>query len=110
MKTAKIAFYLTLCATSVVFAAVESSKAEQATNYFLCKNQKTVRTIRVENDSDAKKCVAVYTKAGVDREVGRAQNISTCMKVAENIKVNLEAANWKCRALGDVRITSSASE
>ena len=92
----------------MAFAAVEPAKSESSSNYFLCKNRKIVRTIRIENDLEDNKCVALYTKAGIDKEVGRAQNVSTCMKVVENIKGNLEAANWKCRELGQVRITSSS--
>jgi hypothetical protein len=46
---------------------------------------KTVRTIRVDKD-DSKECVAVYTKAGVDKEVGRGQNFNSCVKIVDNIR------------------------
>ncbi len=111
MKSVRLAILISMIAAAdVAFAAVEANKSEEASSYFLCKNQKTVRTIRIEKDTDENKCVAFYTKAGIDREVGRAQNVSTCEKVVENIKGNLEAANWKCRELGAVRITSSSSD
>ncbi len=92
-------------------AAIQAAEAaEKGSSYFLCRNQKTVRTIRIENDQDDKQCVTVYTKAGVDKEVARAQNPNNCQKILENIKTNLEAASWKCKEISDVRVTSSVKE
>jgi hypothetical protein len=90
-------------------AVAQTADASEA-NYILCKNQKTVRTIRIENANSDKKCVAWYTKAGVDKEVCRAQSAANCLKIVDNIKMNLEAANWKCKEVGKVRITSSNDE
>lgn len=90
-------------------AAVDKNGTEEAPNYVLCKNQKTVRSIRVEKE-DANECVTLYTKAGIDREVGRAQNFSSCVRIVENIRNNLEKASWQCKEMGNVSITSTVEE
>jgi hypothetical protein len=115
MKSIKITLLLIFSAVSVsaisayAEAAVETSPAD-GNPYILCKNQKTVRTIRVDKDSADNKCVAVYTKSGVDREVGRAQNTQSCSEIVKNIKINLEKASWKCKEIGKVSIISTAEK
>ncbi|OFZ17751.1 MAG: hypothetical protein A2Z20_02640 [Bdellovibrionales bacterium RBG_16_40_8] len=104
----------TLTALAQVDAAVgqmsEKKNNESSSDYVLCKNLKAVRTIRIENDADAKQCVALYTKLGVDKEVGRAQNILSCRNIIGNIKGNLEKASWKCKELDNYNITTSAQK
>lgn len=95
---------LVLCA----HAALSGEKP--ATTYILCKSQKVVRTIRVEKDPVDRQCVALYTKEGVDSEVGRAQSMASCEKIVDNIKDNLEGANWKCRKFSGVHITTTKDE
>lgn len=115
----KIATYTTLSVSMVIFslwaqaqAAIESApKDHSASQFFLCKNQKNVRTIRVEKSTSAdSQCIAFYTKAGVDREVGRAQSIMSCLKIIDNIKGNLEKANWKCKGHEKVSMTSTQGD
>lgn len=114
MKTTKFAIFVGVVAMSVLAlaqAAVEPiSKGAQANSFIICKNQKNVRTIRVEKDQADNQCVAVYTKAGIDREVGRAQTVNSCFKIIENIKSNLEKADWKCKEHEKVSTTSGDSK
>ncbi len=76
----------------------------------MCKNAKTVRTLRVEQKSNDNNCVAFYTKSGVDREVVRAQSVSKCLQVVDNIKGNLEKADWKCKDVKSVSFSSSSEK
>lgn len=98
---------LTLMTTTVALAAV--ARAEDPSTYVMCRNQKTVRTIRIENMKTADSaCVTKYTKAGVDYEVGRAIQLNSCVRVMENIRTNLEKANWKCKTVGEATMTSTS--
>ncbi len=66
-----------------------------------------IRTIRVERaPADNGSCETVYTKSGVDRSVGSGINVSSCLRFAENIRRNLEIADWKCQ---DITAKSSIS-
>ena len=111
MKDAKlfISFLFVVATTSAAAQAAVESSASVQPNYIMCRNQKTVRTIRVEKD-DSKECVTLYTKAGVDREVGRGQNFNSCTKVAENIRTNLDKAGWKCKEVSNIGMTSTQDE
>ena len=89
-------------------SAVVSEEAKQnATDasYVLCKNKATVRTIRVEKEKGL--CVTTYTKEGVDQIVGQGQAENTCFGILNNIKGNLEKADWKCKDISQARISSS---
>jgi hypothetical protein len=117
MKSARILLLLGFIAVSTsasAQAAVSSNLSDQKTSsakasYTLCRNQKTVRTLRVDRD-EKKSCVAIYTKSGVDKEVARGLNVMSCQKVVENIKINLDKAGWKCKDVGDATMTSTQSE
>lgn len=76
---------------SSIFAADVESMA-----YVICKNRSIVRTIQVDWLPDEGNCVTLYTKGGVSKEVGRAQNRDNCVDVIANIKRNLIKAGWKC--------------
>lgn len=73
-------------------------------NYILCRFDKSVRTVRVMNDSSG--CSTFYTKSGVDRKVGGSKSLSVCINVLKSIKSNLESGNWKCKDIS----TSAVSE
>lgn len=73
------------------------TKAALSSDLILCKNQKTVRTIRVEVDQAKSYCKTIYTKSGVDSIVGSGQYSKSCEQIADNVKKNLETANWDCR-------------
>ena len=93
---------------SALTALAQAEYSESGTNYVLCKNMKAVRSIRVDSDPTDKKCVVYYTKLGVDKGVGRGQNISSCNQIVDNIKDNLEKAKWKCKEFGNYDMTSSS--
>lgn len=78
---------------------------EKDASYVLCKNKATVRTIRVEKDKGL--CKTTYTKEGVDQIVGQGQAENTCFGILNNIKGNLEKADWKCKDISQARISSS---
>jgi hypothetical protein len=82
--------------------------SDQFNSYVLCRNQKDVRTIRVEKNKSSNIWVAYYTKLGVDKEVARAQTLDSCTKVVENIKDNLTKANWKCKDLQKVSSSTTS--
>lgn len=78
-------------------------------SYWLCKNRKDVRTIRVHVGSDGV-CSTHYAKAGVEKSVGSGKNQESCVQFLENIKTNLEKSNWVCRDITSTRITAGSSE
>jgi hypothetical protein len=77
--------------------------AQNDTGYVLCKNKKVVRTIRIEKAGD--ECRTIYTKAGVDKNVGGGKFAGSCDKIVENIKGNLEKAGWTCKPVAAAGIT-----
>lgn len=77
--------------------------------YVLCRNRSTVRTIRVEFDDKTKLFVTTYTKNGLDKVVGKAQNKASCTNVLENIRGNLEKASWKCKDVNNADVHAPAS-
>ncbi len=86
------------------------TKAEGATNqlsYVMCRDKKVVRTIRVT--SSGEQCTTVYTKSGVDKIVSAGKSKQGCMDVMQNIKGNLEGAQWKCKDISQASVTESAS-
>jgi hypothetical protein len=111
MQGIKILISLLILSTSA-FAedkAVEKAaeKATEKPNIVLCRNQNTVRIIRVEKEEGGPHCVARYSKSGSEKEVGRALNFDNCVKIMQNIKINLEKSSWKCKEATNTTITSS---
>lgn len=86
-------------------SAAVNSADDKDPNYFMCKNKATVRTIRVETEKGL--CKTTYTKEGVDQIVGQGQSENTCYGILNNIKGNLEKADWKCKDISQARISSS---
>lgn len=76
--------------------------------YFLCKNQKEVRTIRVQVDQQGI-CSTYYSKQGAEKLVGSGRNHESCTNFLNNIKTNLEKSNWSCRDISSARMTASVS-
>ena len=72
-------------------------KADDLISYVICKNRGIVRTIRVEWEPTEKVCLTLYTKDGKDKEVGKAQNKSSCNMFLDNIRTNLKNAGWDCK-------------
>jgi len=74
--------------------------------YWMCKNRKEVRTIRVQIEAGV--CSTFYSKAGDEKVVGSGKNHDSCVNFLNNIKTNLEKSNWACRDISATRITASA--
>lgn len=71
--------------------AADNAEVKQ---YVICRNQKIVRTIRVECQKG--ECDTIYTKDGTDRVEGSNNNVLGGQKILGNIQNNLEKAAWKC--------------
>lgn len=90
-------------------ATAEAAKHRES--YVICKNKGTVRTLRVEiGGGERGVCETVYTKGGIDRSVGSAQNSASCMTIMNNIKANLEAAAWTCKDVTAKATMSDATQ
>lgn len=98
-----------ICLSPSVFAeevaAVPASESQPT--YVMCRFKNVVRTIRVETQDG---CVAKYTKEGVDQVVGKSGTNEVCFKVMNNIRENLEKADWKCKDISQARVSTSLSE
>jgi hypothetical protein len=97
---------LTLC--SGAWAAEQIVEVENK-SYWLCKNKKDVRTIRVHVGQGGI-CSTLYSKGGTEKVVGSGKNHESCSHFLENIKDNLEKSNWVCRDITSTRITTNSSE
>lgn len=90
------------------FARAEAVVDVENKAYYLCKNRKEVRTIRVQiNPSGI--CNTLYSKAGEEKLVGSGRNHNSCIDFLNNIRTNLEKSNWNCRDISSARITASAA-
>lgn len=67
----------------------------------ICKNKKIVRTVRITKEKGL--CKTRYTKEGKTQDIGSGMNPSSCQKVLEGVRKNLEASHWSCR---DVKASS----
>jgi hypothetical protein len=83
--------------------------AEMGDALVLCKNNKTVRTLRVEVIED-QKCRAIYTKQGVDEVIGSSQTMVACAEFVSNVRKNLEDAKWNCREVKEARTSNVVIE
>ena len=91
---------------SVVPVFAEQVVEVQNKAYWLCKNRKEVRTIRVQINKEGI-CSTYYSKLGSEKSVGSGQNQESCMGFLNNIKTNLEKSSWTCRDISSTRITAS---
>ena len=98
---------LRLLAIGILFTCSALSTATESTQkaYWLCKNRKQVRTIRVHID-DKNICSTIYSKDGAEKTVGSGRNHESCMGFMNSIRANLEKSNWNCRDISDTKITS----
>lgn len=88
-------------ATIIVLFFSPLAHAEVGEALVLCKNNKSVRTLRVEQDEQ--KCRAIYTKQGVDEVIGTSQSVNACTEFVTNVRKNLEDAKWSCREVKEAR-------
>ena len=99
-------FAIALFLTSLTAqGAIEVKPAE----YFICKHSKMVRTIHVVS-KDGKTCSTMYTKRGVPRIVGTGRTMNGCQSFVQNIKGNLEGANWNCKKVKKASIENHVGQ
>ena len=89
------------------FARAEQIVEVENKAYYLCKNKKDVRTIRVHVESGGI-CATLYSKQGEEKLVGSGKNQESCINWLNNIRTNLEKSNWTCRDISAARVTASA--
>lgn len=104
LKSIKALFSVTM--TVLFFSSM--AKAGMGESLVLCKNNKTVRTLRIEMMGD-QKCRAIYTKQGVDETIGSSQNMSSCEEFVTNVRKNLEGGKWSCREVKEARTSNVIS-
>lgn len=74
----------------------------------LCRLGKEVRTLRTE--SGATSCKAIYTKQGIDSQIGGSTlNPTNCSTIIEGVRKNLEAGGWKCKEAKEAKISELQS-
>lgn len=71
----------------------------------ICRLRKEVRTLRIEK-AEGGKCKTIYTKTGVDQNIGVATSGASCTEILRKVRVNLEAADWKCREVKESRVSN----
>jgi len=81
------------------------AQAEDVDSSVICRLRKEVRTLRIEK-VEGGKCKAIYTKTGVDQNIGIASSGSSCTEILRKVRVNLEAAAWKCREVKESRVSN----
>ena len=73
--------------------------------YWLCKNRRDVRTIRIQVSAQGV-CSTIYSKEGSEKLVGSGKSQESCVNFLNNVKANLEKSNYTCRDIGDTKITA----
>jgi hypothetical protein len=68
----------------------------------ICRSTTAVRTLRIEKNS-GDHCQTFYTKAGVDQNIGKSQNVESCLEYLNKVRVTLEKAQWACK---DVKLST----
>lgn len=99
-------FTLIMAISSVALA--ETTRALEPESFTLCRLNNIARSIRVEREDE--QCFTLYTRAGVDRVVGRGRHSASCEGILDNIRGNLEAAAWDCRDVQHARVWLPESE
>lgn len=85
-------------------AASGDAATKENSSYVICRNQKLVRTIRVDLKGLA--CKAIYTKEGKDDIVGKSGTPDLCYDVVHKIRANLEKhGSWKCKEVEPERVS-----
>lgn len=101
MRTKLKPFGLALLVSLFSFSAA----ADLSISLILCKQNKMVRTLRVETDED-QKCRAIYTKQGIDENIGSGSTASGCDGFVEGVRKTLEEAQWNCRNVKEARTSA----
>lgn len=101
LKQEALSFFIGSCKGSglrafVLFCTLLSFSSVGGAMTYLCKNDKSVRTLRTEKADDGS-CKAIYTKQGVDQVVGSSTHEDSCVTVIDGIRKTLEESVWKCK-------------
>lgn len=92
----------------MLFFCLSSAASFAPAATVICKNEKSVRTLRTEKTATG--CRAIYTKQGVDQVVGASvRDSSSCEGIIDGIRKTLEGSVWKCRDVKD-SVISNLSE
>lgn len=92
----------------MLFFCLSSVSSFSAATTIICKNDKSVRTLRIDKSNDGS-CRAIYTKQGVDQVVGSSMRENGCESILEGIRKTLEGSIWKCRGVKEA-VVSNLSE
>lgn len=80
----------------IIFSSMAQALEIPDSVVWVCNLRKnSIRTIRI--DHNATTCSAIYTKGGQDQLMSKTSNREACELVGENIRSNLEKANWQCK-------------
>jgi predicted transcriptional regulator len=105
MKAVQFALVLGFTLTSVPTFGAE----QKVMQYVMCKNQKTVRTIRITPEqAEPNDCQVTYSKSGVDEVVGQSRSITACKSILRNIQDNLESSNFNCKKVESATVSYSS--
>ena len=80
-----------------------STLAEEDSTYLFCRQKSSVRTVRVELGEGG--CRTIYTKKGVDKEIGHGIYLASCVGFLKNVQKNLGTVGWKCRDVSRSKIS-----
>lgn len=96
---------LALLHTLILISSFSQAAIVETELSMMCRLSKSVRTLRVEKLNNGT-CRTVYTKAGVDQNIGNAQNQDSCEEILYKVRDVLVSADWKCRELKDSRVSN----
>lgn len=93
-----------------VVSHAEQTQSSEVDNkaYWICKNKKEVRTVRV-HVSEQGICSTLYSRDGSEKSIGSGKNQESCLKILDNVKTNLEKSNWACRDISSTKITANVN-
>jgi hypothetical protein len=83
-------------------AKMGSSLKSATERMVICRSTKAVRTLRIEKKS-GDQCQTFYTKAGVDQNIGKSQNVASCLEYLNKVRETLEKAQWACK---DIKVST----
>jgi hypothetical protein len=89
----------------ILISSLSSAAIVETELSMMCRLSKNVRTLRVEK-LDNGTCRTVYTKAGVDQNIGNAQNQDSCAEILYKVRDVLVSADWKCREVKESRVSN----
>lgn len=96
----------------ILFSLPAWALEKPTTDFFIC-NQKTatsvkVRSIRIHDFSEEKKCAVIYSVQGQDELLYYGRWKSFCKNKAQEVLDNLKKGLWECEAFPPVSVFYSA--